>query len=144
MTRRKFHLNNMTLRKCITLKYLTKIIVIPIPYRCMFFNWNFCLLSASHELHEKNWHNSNNKWNNTRITKQVSLSSNVNLNNYLFEFTQTEASAGKWCDDLNSYKKLAGISFYWNCQPKKIKYYCGSHLQTSIYGPYWLWSMVPT
>ena len=30
----------------------------------------------------------------TRITKQVSLSNNMNLNNYSFEFTPTETSAG--------------------------------------------------
>ena len=48
----------------------------------------------------------------TRITKQVSLSNNLNLNNYSFEFTPTETSAGgtllyianhlsyKCCNDL--------------------------------------------
>ena len=53
----------------------------------------------------------------TRITKQVSLSNNLNLNNYSFEFTPTETSAGvtlfyianhlsyKCCSDLNIYKK---------------------------------------
>ena len=30
----------------------------------------------------------------TRITKQVSLLNNLNLNNYSFEFTATETSAG--------------------------------------------------
>ena len=30
----------------------------------------------------------------TRITKQVSLSNNLNLSNYSFEFTPTETSAG--------------------------------------------------
>ena len=30
----------------------------------------------------------------TRITKQVSLSNNLNLNNFSFEFTTTETSAG--------------------------------------------------
>ena len=30
----------------------------------------------------------------TRITKQVSLLNNLDLNNYLFEFTPTETSAG--------------------------------------------------
>ena len=30
----------------------------------------------------------------TRITKQGSLSNNLNLNNYSFEFTPTETSAG--------------------------------------------------
>ena len=54
----------------------------------------------------------------TRITKQVSLSNNLNLNDYSFEFTPTEAFAGgtflyianhlsyKCCDDLNIYKKM--------------------------------------
>ena len=54
----------------------------------------------------------------TRITKQVSLSNNLNLNNYSFEFTPTETSAGgtllyianhlsyKCRNDLNIYKKM--------------------------------------
>ena len=53
----------------------------------------------------------------TRITKQVSLSNNLNLNNYSFEFTPTETSTGgtllyianhlsnKCNNDLNIYKK---------------------------------------
>ena len=53
----------------------------------------------------------------TRITKQVSLLNNLNLNNYSFAFTPTKASAGdtllyianhlsyKCCNDLNIYKK---------------------------------------
>ena len=53
----------------------------------------------------------------TRITKQVSLLDNLNLNNYSFEFTPTETPAGgtllyianhlsyKYCNDLNIYKK---------------------------------------
>ena len=53
----------------------------------------------------------------TRITKQVSLSNNLNLNNYSFEFTPTETCAGgtllyianhlsyKCHNDLNIYKK---------------------------------------
>ena len=52
----------------------------------------------------------------TRITKQVSLLNNLNLNNYSFEFTPTETSAGgtllyipnhlsyKCCTDLKIYK----------------------------------------
>ena len=85
----------------------------------------------------------------TRITKQVSLSNNLNLNDYSFEFTPTETFAGgtflyianhlsyKCRDDLNIYKKNELEStFIENCQSKKIKYYCGSHLQTFIYGPY--------
>ena len=54
----------------------------------------------------------------TRITKQVSLLNNLNLNNYSFEFTPTETSAGgtllyianhlsyKCQNDLNIYKKM--------------------------------------
>ena len=53
----------------------------------------------------------------TRITRNVSLLNNLNLNNYSFEFTPTETSAGgtllyianhlsyKCCNDLNIYKK---------------------------------------
>ena len=55
--------------------------------------------------------------NETRIIKQVSLLNNLNLNNYSFEFTPTETSAGgtllyvanhlsyKCHNDLNIYKK---------------------------------------
>ena len=54
----------------------------------------------------------------TRITKQISFSNNLNLNNYSFEFTPTETPAGgtllyianhlsyKCCSDLNIYKKM--------------------------------------
>ena len=54
----------------------------------------------------------------TRIIKQVSLLNNLNLNNYSFEFTPTETSAGgtliyianllsyKCRNDLNIYKKI--------------------------------------
>ena len=53
----------------------------------------------------------------TRITKNVSLLDNLNLNNYSFEFTPTETSEGgtllyianhlsyKCHNDLNIYKK---------------------------------------
>ena len=53
----------------------------------------------------------------TRITKNISLLNNLNLNNYSFEFTPSETSAGgtllyianhlshKCCNDLNIYKK---------------------------------------
>ena len=53
----------------------------------------------------------------TRITKQLPLTNNLNLNDYSFEFTPTEASAGgtllyitnhlsnKCQNDLNIYKK---------------------------------------
>ena len=54
----------------------------------------------------------------TRITKEVSLSNNLNLNNYSFELTPTEASAGgtllyianhpsfKCLNVLNIYRKM--------------------------------------
>ena len=54
----------------------------------------------------------------TRITRQVSLLNNLNLNNYSFEFTPNETSAGgtllyianhlsyKCRNDLNIYKKM--------------------------------------
>ena len=53
----------------------------------------------------------------TRVTKQLSLFNNLNLNNYSYEFTPTETTAGgtllyianhlsyKCCNDLNTYKK---------------------------------------
>ena len=82
----------------------------------------------------------------TRIIKNISLLNNLNLNNYSFEFTPTETSAGgtllyianhlsyKCCNDLNIYKKNELEStFIEIANPKKIKYCCGSHLQTSIY-----------
>ena len=85
----------------------------------------------------------------TRITKQVPLLNNLNLNNYSFKFTPTETSVGgtllyianhlsyKCCNALNIYKKNELEStFIEIVNPKKIKYCCGSHLQTSIYGPY--------
>ena len=59
----------MTLRKCITLKYLTKLNHHPyftIPIALNFF---FCIIVIGQR----------------RITKQVSLLNNLNLNNYSFE-----------------------------------------------------------
>ena len=84
----------------------------------------------------------------TRIIKNLSLLNNLNLKNYSFEFAPTETSAGtllyianhlsyKCRNDLNIYKKNELEStFIEIVNPKKIKYCCGSHLQTSIYGPY--------
>ena len=87
----------------------------------------------------------------TRITKQGSLWNNLNLNNYSYEFTPTETTANgtllyivnhlsyKCRNDLNIYKKNESEStFIWNYQPQKIEFYCGSHIQTSIHGSYWL------
>ena len=85
-----------------------------------------------------------------RIIKQVSLLNNLNLNNYLFQFTPIETSAGgtllyianhlsyKCHNDLNIYKKneLESTFIEIGNQLEKIKYYSGSHLQTSIYGSY--------
>ena len=54
----------------------------------------------------------------TRITKQLSLLNNLNLNNYSYEFTSTETNVGgtllyianhlscKYRNDLNVYKKM--------------------------------------
>ena len=69
----------------------------------------------------------------TRITKQVSLLNNLNLNHYSSEFTSTETSAGgtllyianhlsyKCPNDLNIYKKNELEStFIKNCQPKNL------------------------
>ena len=84
----------------------------------------------------------------TRITKQVFLLNNLNLNNYSFEFTPTETSVGgtllyianhlsyKCRNDLNIYKKMNWNLLSLKLSTKKIKYYSGSQLQTSIYGPY--------
>ena len=69
----------------------------------------------------------------TRITKQVFLLNNLNLNNYSFEFTPTETSAGgilfyianhlsyKCRDGLNIYKKNELEStFIETVNPKKV------------------------
>ena len=78
----------------------------------------------------------------TRIAKQGFLSNNLNLNNYSFEFTPTETFNGgtplyianhlsyKCSNDLNICKENE-LKIR---QPEKIKYYCGSHLETSICG----------
>ena len=68
----------------------------------------------------------------TRITRQVSLSNNLNLNNSSFEFTPTETSAGgillyianhlsyKCRNDLNIYKKNElGSTFIEIVNPRK-------------------------
>ena len=74
----------------------------------------------------------------TRITKQVSLLNNLNLNNYSFEFTPTETSAGgallyiahhlsyKCCNDLNIYKKNElEATFIEIVNPKKSNIFVG-------------------
>ena len=102
----------MTLRKSTTFKYLTK------NKSLSLFHINACSLN-------KNFDDLNCTKKSfdiiaiteTRIPKQVSLSNNLNLNNYSFEFTPTETSAGgtllyianhlsyKCRSDLNIYKK---------------------------------------
>ena len=117
ITQKKFvHPNIMTLRKCTTFKYLTKINDFP------------CFISM-HVLLIKILMTFNISWialkkidiiaiSETRITKQVSLLNNLDLNNYSFEFNPTETSAGgtplyianhlsyKCCNNLNIYKKM--------------------------------------
>ena len=84
----------------------------------------------------------------TRITKQVSLSKNFNLNNYSFEFPLTETSASgtfiyisnhlsyKCRNDLTIYKKMNLNLTLLKFSIQKNQCCCGSHLQTSIYEPY--------
>ena len=51
----------------------------------------------------------------TRITKQVSLSNNLNLNNYSFEFTPTETSTGGtllYIVNHLSYKRRSDLNIY--------------------------------
>ena len=51
----------------------------------------------------------------TRITKQVFLLNNLNLNNYSFEFTPTETSAGGtllYIAKHLSYKRRNGLNIY--------------------------------
>ena len=116
ITLKKFlHLNIVTLRKCITLKYL--IIINHYSYSIkthallikilMTFNISWVAL-------KKLWYNSN-KWNKNHKTSI--FINNLNLNNYSFEFTPTETSAGgtllyianhlsyKCHNDLKIYKK---------------------------------------
>ena len=68
-----------------------------------------------------------------RITKQVSLLNKLNLNNYSFEFTSTEISAGgtllyianylsyKRRNDLNIYKKMNSNLLLLKLSIQKIK-----------------------
>ena len=84
----------------------------------------------------------------TRITKNVSLLNNLNLNNYSFEFTPTETSACgtllyianhlsyKCRIDLNVSKKNELESpFIKTVNPKKSNLIMEVHLQTPIYEP---------
>ena len=116
MTLKKFlHLNIMTLRKSITLKYLNNKSLSLFHINACSLNKNFDDLQHLFSCTEKNFDII--AISEARITKQVSLLNNLNLNNYSFEFTPTETSAGgtllyianhlsyKCDNDLNNYKK---------------------------------------
>ena len=80
----------------------------------------------------------------TRITRQVSLLNNLNLNNYSFEFTLTETSAGgtllyianhlsyKCQNDLNIYKKNELESTFIENQILLWESFTDIHLQTLL------------
>ena len=94
MSQKKFvYPNIMALRKCTTLKYLTKI-----NKSLSLFHINACSLNKNLD-DLQHLLNCTKKFfdiiaiSETRLTKQVSLSNNLNLNYYSFEFTHTETSA---------------------------------------------------
>ena len=107
----------MTLMKCITLKYLKN--------KSLFlFHINTCSLDKNFDDLQYLLSCTKKKIDiiavsETRITRNVSLLNNLNLNNYSFEFTLTETCAGgtflyianhlsyKCRNDLNIYKKNA-------------------------------------
>ena len=115
----------MTLKKLLHLNMTLKINNIEIPHK----NKSLSLFHINAYSHNKNFDDlqhllscTKTKFDiiaisETRITKQVSLLNNLNLNNYSFEFTPTETSAGgtllyianhlsyKCRNDLNIYKK---------------------------------------
>ena len=88
-------------------------ITIPVPYKRSSLNRN--VDDLQHLITKKNFDII--AISETRITKQVSLLNNLNLNNYYFGFTPTDTSAGgtllyianhlsyKCHNDLNIYKK---------------------------------------
>ena len=113
MTLKKFlHPNIKTLRKCITLQ---------IPHKnksLSLFHTNVCSCNKNFNDLQHLLSCTNTKFDiiaisETRISKQVSLSNNLNPNNYSFEFAATETSAGgtllyianhlsyKCCNDRN-------------------------------------------
>ena len=116
MSLKKFlHLIIVIVKKCITLKYLAK-------KSLSLFHINACSLNKNFDDLQHPLSCTKNFFdiiaiNETRITEQVSLLNNLNLNNYSFEFTPTETSAGgkllyianhlsyKSRNDLNIYKK---------------------------------------
>ena len=83
----------MTLMKCITLKYLTK------KKPLSLFHINACSFSKNYDDLQHLLSCTKGNFDiiavsKTRITKNVSLLNNLNLNNYSFEFTPTETCAG--------------------------------------------------
>ena len=83
-----------------------------------FFHINSCSLNKNFEELQKLLHSTNIQFDITRITKNTSVTQNIELSNYSFEHTPTESSAGgtllyianhlsyKTCSDLNIYKKF--------------------------------------
>ena len=85
-----------------------KLTAIPVSYKCMYLQYLLSCTKTKFDIITIS---------ETRITRQVSLLNNLNLNNYSFEFTPTETSAGgtllyianhlsyKCPNDQNMYKK---------------------------------------
>ena len=85
----------------------------------------------------------------TRITRQVFLLNNPNLNNYSFELTSTATSAGgtllyfanhlsyKCCNDLNIYKKMD-----WNLLLLKLSTQGNQILQSESFTDIHLWNLL--
>ena len=110
-----FHINIMTLMKCITLNYLTKINHFP------YSNINTCSLNKNFDDLQHLLSCTKIFFNiiavsERRITRNVSLLNNLNLNNCSFKFTPTETCASGTvlcianhlsykCNDLNIYKE---------------------------------------
>ena len=80
----------------------------------------------------------------TRITKQVSLLNNLYLNNYSYEFTPTETTAGGsllYIANHLSYKCPKIKRMNWNqillkLSTQKNQILLWSHIQKSIHGTY--------
>ena len=79
-----------------------------------------------------------------RITRQVSLSNNLNLNNYSFEFTPTGTSAGGTLLYITNhlwYKCRNDVSYNLDLLLLKLSIQKNQILLresfTGIYGPYW-------
>ena len=82
----------------------------------------------------------------TRISKQLSLLNNLNLNNYSYKFASTETNVGgtllyianhlscKYCNDLHIYEKYELYSTFTEIvNPKKSNIIVGVNIQTSIH-----------